>query len=148
MRPTTETGDRGSEGSPSWWQDASRGRVVLAAVLFSVAIFLVDVLFDYLSLRAASYKVMMVVLDAAIAIVGGALLFRIVRDAQARHRMLMGRLAMIAALNHNVRNALDAIQLSAYSTHDRKLIAEVQVAVNRVQRALRDVVPTEEEGNA
>src|SRR5882724_10979073 len=47
----------------------------------------------------------------------------------------------IADLNHHVRNALQSIQLSAYSTQDQEIIASVGDSVQRIEWALREIVP-------
>lgn len=51
------------------------------------------------------------------------------------------RLRTIADMNHHIRNALQTIQLSAYSTKDQQAIGEISEAVERIQWALREVLP-------
>jgi hypothetical protein len=58
-----------------------------------------------------------------------------------RRRNIAERLKMIGDLNHHVRNALQSIQLSAYSTQDQEIIASVGDSVQRIEWALREIVP-------
>ena len=44
-------------------------------------------------------------------------------------------------MNHQDRNALENIQLTAYLSHDQQLISEIQVSVQRIDWALREVLP-------
>jgi len=58
-----------------------------------------------------------------------------------RRKNIAERLKMIGDLNHHVRNALQSIQLSAYSTQDQEIIASVGDSVQRIEWALREIVP-------
>jgi signal transduction histidine kinase len=59
---------------------------------------------------------------------------------QRRHREMREKIAMIAAMNHHVRNALQAISYSPY-TEQAKQIQLIQQSVNRIQWALREILP-------
>jgi hypothetical protein len=61
---------------------------------------------------------------------------------KARQRTL-ARLQVIAELNHHVRNALEVISLSAYITHDEEAIRRIMEGVNRIDWALREILPQE-----
>jgi two-component sensor histidine kinase len=54
---------------------------------------------------------------------------------------LRQRLEVIAEMNHHVRNALQVISLSTYSSADQKQLAAIKESVNRIQWALREVLP-------
>jgi len=60
--------------------------------------------------------------------------------------ILLSGLKMIGDLNHHVRNALQSIQLSAYSTQDQEIIASVGDSVQRIEWALRESSRTMKEG--
>ncbi|HYL94943.1 MAG TPA: hypothetical protein VET69_03975 [Terriglobales bacterium] len=53
----------------------------------------------------------------------------------------MARLQVIAELNHHVRNAL--ISLSAYITRDEEAIGRIMKGVDRIDWALREILPRE-----
>jgi hypothetical protein len=61
---------------------------------------------------------------------------------QRRYRTTMEKVQMISAMNHHVRNALQAISYSPYAEHEKqmKLIAE---SVSRIEWALREILPGE-----
>jgi hypothetical protein len=59
---------------------------------------------------------------------------------QRRYKALREKIATISAMNHHVRNALQAISYSPY-TEQAKQIELIQRSVNRIQWALREVLP-------
>lgn len=59
---------------------------------------------------------------------------------QRRYRTMMDKIRMIAAMNHHVRNALQTISYAPY-TEQAKQIELIQQSVNRIQWALREVLP-------
>lgn len=61
---------------------------------------------------------------------------------QHRYRATMDKIQMISAMNHHVRNALQAISYSPYTEQEKqiKLIAE---SVSRIEWALREILPGE-----
>src|ERR1700757_1459215 len=63
---------------------------------------------------------------------------------QRRSRAIRQKLAVIKAMNHHVRNALQAISYVPY-TEQAKQIQVIQDSVNRIQWALREILPGEAE---
>ncbi|HEY2391462.1 MAG TPA: hypothetical protein VGK22_09825 [Candidatus Angelobacter sp.] len=61
---------------------------------------------------------------------------------QRRSRDIAKKLAVISAMNHHVRNALQTISYVPY-TEQAKQILLIQQSVNRIQWALREVLPGE-----
>ena len=61
---------------------------------------------------------------------------------QHRYRATMDKIQMISAMNHHVRNALQAISYAPYTEQEKqiKLIAE---SVSRIEWALREILPGE-----
>src|SRR5947209_13550950 len=53
---------------------------------------------------------------------------------QRRYREIRNKIAMIAAMNHHVRNALQAISYAPY-TEEAKQLQLIQQSVNRIQWA-------------
>lgn len=62
---------------------------------------------------------------------------------QRRHRALLNKLQVITAMNHHVRNALQTISYAPYTEHEKQ-IKLIQDSVNRIQWALREILPAEE----
>lgn len=61
---------------------------------------------------------------------------------QRRSKEMKKKLAVISAMNHHVRNALQTISYVPY-TEQAKQIMLIQQSVNRIQWALREVLPGE-----
>lgn len=59
-----------------------------------------------------------------------------------RSRELRQKLAVISAMNHHVRNALQAISYVPY-TEQAKQMMLIQQSVNRIQWALQEILPGE-----
>lgn len=65
---------------------------------------------------------------------------------QRRHRTMMDKIKVIAAMNHHVRNALQAISFSPYAEQSKQ-IQLVQESTKRIQWALREILPGEAESS-
>lgn len=63
---------------------------------------------------------------------------------QRQHRAMMEKIRVIAAMNHHVRNALQAISFSPYAEQSKQ-IQLVQQSTERIQWALREILPGEAE---
>jgi hypothetical protein len=59
---------------------------------------------------------------------------------QRRYKSMLEKIAVISAMNHHVRNALQAISYSPY-TEQAKQIQLIQQSVARIQWALQEVLP-------
>jgi len=75
--------------------------------------------------------------DLIIGVLAAAVIFAY---EQHRYRAMMDKIQMISAMNHHVRNALQAISYSHYTEQEKqiKLIAE---SVSRIEWALREILP-------
>lgn len=62
---------------------------------------------------------------------------------QRRHKAILNKVRVIAAMNHHVRNALQAISYAPY-TEQEKQIYLIGESVQRIQWALREILPAEE----
>jgi hypothetical protein len=62
---------------------------------------------------------------------------------QRRHKAILNKVRVIAAMNHHVRNALQTIAYSPY-TRQEEQIRLIGDSVNRIQWALREILPAEE----
>jgi hypothetical protein len=66
-----------------------------------------------------------------------------------RERELVRRLQVIELMNHHVRNALQPIMYVPYSQDQQQQLNTIQDAVNRIDWALREILPgTPEEGSS
>jgi hypothetical protein len=125
----------------NWWQRASRTQTGAVVVGASAALFVVLVAFDtIIKLYPGGYPFALLS-DVCVSFLAGALLWRTITDSQARYRAVLQRLEMIAEMNHHIRNALELIELSAHTTQNAELIANIESAAGRIQWALREILP-------
>ncbi|HZU42568.1 MAG TPA: hypothetical protein VE994_07855 [Terriglobales bacterium] len=76
--------------------------------------------------------------DICGAIIAGVLVYW---NERRRVRFLTEKLKTIELLNHHVRNALQVITYSVYRQGNTEQVAEIQDAVNRIDWALREILP-------
>ncbi len=77
--------------------------------------------------------------DVVAAVLAFSFALKLMRDAKKRRTTLQRRLQIIGDANHHIRNALELIQLSAQTTRDQQVIAQISVAVDRIQWVLREL---------
>lgn len=75
--------------------------------------------------------------DLVLGMVAGLVVFAY---EQRRYKAMLEKIAMISAMNHHVRNALQAISYAPY-TEQAKQIQLIEQSVARIQWALREVLP-------
>ena len=71
-------------------------------------------------------------------VIAGLLIYRY---EYSRSKYLNERLKTIELMNHHVRNALNVIVASVYVHGHNKQLNEIQISVNRIDWALREVLP-------
>ena len=124
----------------SWVFRASEKKVRALASGVGLAVFGSAMLIDKLFTRRDRPKLTMA-WNATAGFVAGWFAMKSLDRERERRRNIAERLKMIGDLNHHVRNALQSIQLSAYSTQDQQIIASVGDSVQRIEWALREIVP-------
>ena len=75
--------------------------------------------------------------DLVLGLLAGLLVFAY---EQRRYKSMLEKIAVVAAMNHHVRNALQAISYAPY-TEQAKQIQLIQQSVARIQWALQEVLP-------
>jgi hypothetical protein len=121
----------------------SRRKLLLAAAGFAVAAFLVTELMHYLLVPDLGPYRERIMAEGASALILGLLAAKLLHSAYKARQHAMARLKVIAEVNHHVRNALEVISLSAYITHDEQAIGHIMEGVNRIDWALREILPLE-----
>jgi len=123
----------------SFWSRVG-GAIVLAAIC-AVLVFLVSSAADWAMLREHETARFTIELSDALSSIAIALLsYKLVRLQQERTRRLRERIEIIAEMNHHVRNALQIISLTS-TGKDKEEIATIRESVNRIQWALRELLP-------
>jgi hypothetical protein len=125
----------------SWVFRASPKKVRAMAGGVGMAVFGSAVLLDKLFARRGRLPKVTMAWNAAAGFAAGWFAMKTFERERERRRNIAERLKMIGDLNHHVRNALQSIQLSAYSTKDQAIIASVGDSVQRIEWALREIVP-------
>jgi hypothetical protein len=77
--------------------------------------------------------------DLVLGVLAGVLVFAY---EHRRSRELRQKLAVISAMNHHVRNALQTISYVPYSEQAKQMLL-IQQSVNRIQWALSEILPGE-----
>ncbi len=124
------------------WLPAVASNLGLVALGFGVLMFLCSLALDWMLLRhheGAGITVM--ASDALAGCVAAGLVYRMLQYGRERRRMVEQRLHTISEMNHHIRNALQVISFSAHSARSQKELAEITDSVNRIQWALREILP-------
>jgi C4-dicarboxylate-specific signal transduction histidine kinase len=114
--------------------------IAAAAVFFAIDDFL-----DHLMLRLTSVSVALEISDAITALLIGALVAQLMLLHQKRQQQAQARVQRIAEMNHHVRNALQVIAYWSLADKEKRQVALVQDAVNRIQWALREILPRDDD---
>jgi hypothetical protein len=108
-------------------------------VAFGLLVAILLIISDELSSHFAFGQSQRIVDDILGGVIAGFLVFAY---ARSRFRFLSERLNMIGLMNHHVRNALQVIRdVRQLELKDPTLTAVVEDAVNRIDWALREVLP-------
>jgi len=79
--------------------------------------------------------------ELLLAIFTGTLVLVIELSHQRNQERMNEKLRTIELMNHHVRNALNVIVASVYVHGHEKQLNEIQISVNRIDWALREVLP-------
>jgi hypothetical protein len=120
-----------------------RRRLLLVIAGFAVAAFLITELMHYLLVRDLAPYPERIMAEGGSALILGMLAAKLLHNAYKVRQHALARLRVIAELNHHVRNALEVISLSAYITDDEEAIRRIMEGVNRIDWALREILPQE-----
>ena len=121
---------------------SSRYPVKLASVLIAVVITLVGIGLDrLLAVEGVSRIDIRVLSNALTGLVAGAFLYVYARKEDKMKTLLQSRMAIVAEMNHHIRNALQVICYYAYRESDQRVVQMIKDSVNRIDWALREVLP-------
>jgi hypothetical protein len=118
-------------------------RIGLAVSVVAGAFFLSGLILDLLLLNVERMSQMhaAAVLDGIFALVVAALLYRVLIYDRERRIKVIERLETIDEMNHHIRNALQVISFNAHPESNDFELAEIKRAMNRIQWALREILP-------
>jgi hypothetical protein len=116
---------------PSMFRRAGRSFVL------GFCTFLLGVLLDMAFQKFSVTGTAALIDDVLVGIAAGLVVFAY---EQQRYRDLTRKLAIMASMNHHVRNALQAILYSPYTREQTVQTKVIQDSVNRIQWALNEVL--------
>jgi two-component sensor histidine kinase len=121
----------------------SRKAMLLTGVLAALLVFMVGAGLDWFVLHENESRTIAISLsDSLAAVIAGVLVFRLMLYERDRRKFVRQRLEIIAEMNHHVRNALQVISLSAHTSYaDKQQLEAVKASVNRIQWALKEILP-------
>ena len=120
-----------------------RRKLLLVVAGFAVAAFVVMELTHHLLVPELGPYRERITAEAGAALILAVLAASLLRNVYQARQHALARLQVIAELNHHVRNALEVISLSAYITRDEEAIRRIMEGVNRIDWALREILPRE-----
>lgn len=122
---------------------AWRHKLLVVIAGFAVAAFVVTELMHHLLVPDLGPYRERIMAEGGSALILGMLAAKLLHNAYKARQHALARLQVIAELNHHVRNALEVISLSAYITRDEEAIRRIMEGVNRIDWALREILPQE-----
>ena len=125
-----------------WLSRASRLQLILAAIVFAVLVWIVDTALDSLMIHFDSTRRELLFISGAVtAALAGCLMLWVLLIQRTRHIETEERLRVIGDMNHHVRNALQVISYWGLQERNRQQLGFIHDAVDRIEWALRDVLP-------
>lgn len=125
------------EGPTSW-------RFVLgAAIAVGLVSFLGTELMRYLLVPDIGRVRERVLAEIITSLIVSCLVAKLVQISRERHRLNLARMQVISEMNHHIRNALTPISLSLDATENQQLKRVISQAVDRIDWALREILPRE-----
>ena len=126
---------------PDWIRHFKRGQLKVIGLISIVLCFFLLEAVHYLMVPNWQFFGPNMAPDIVSSLLIGMLISKVLNQAWERRQALLERLDMVGEMNHHMRNALEIIQLSAHQTHDPEAIARIREASNRIQWALKEILP-------
>ena len=116
----------------------------IVVILVAIVVSLVGFAFDRILLREGVPRPdLLAVSNSLTGMVAGAFFWQAMRRDRDRRQFVRERLHTISEMNHHIRNALQVISFYSYREQDEKTLDMLRKAVNRIQWALKEVLPGE-----
>jgi hypothetical protein len=112
---------------------------IIVSFLLGFGLFALGVLVTTLLNESNVSGIVLYLDDVILGLIAGLLVFIY---EQRRHRAMMDKVRVIAAMNHHVRNALQAITFAPYAEQSKQ-IQLIDMSAKRIQWALQEILPGE-----
>ena len=127
----------------TWLEPTSKRFVLVAAVGVGLASFLATELMHYLLVPDLGRHHERLLAEGLSALVVTCLIAKVANITRQQRQLTMARLQVIAEMNHHIRNALTPVSLSVDAIDNQQLNRVISEAVNRIEWALREILPRE-----
>jgi hypothetical protein len=117
--------------------------IAVATVGMGVVAFAATELMHYLLVPDIGRSNERLLAEGLSALLVSCLTAKLVYISRERHRLMMARMQVIAEMNHHIRNALSPVSLSVDASENQQLDRVVSEAVDRIDWALREILPRE-----
>jgi uncharacterized membrane protein len=122
----------------------TKRRLIAVSVLVFVLVSLIGYALDrYLVRDGINRFQILMVSNALTGIVAGLLFYTLAFNERMRRAQIHHRLSTIAEMNHHIRNALQVITYATATGKDSESMELIQSSVDRIEWALREVLPGE-----
>jgi signal transduction histidine kinase len=115
-------------------------RRIFTSIFLGFAVAIAGALIEHLT-QGIPFLSLAVFDDVVVGVITGLVVFAY---EQQQHRALLRKVSMIAAMNHHVRNPLQAIMYAPYTEQARQ-IKLIEDSSKRIQWALSEILPGEME---
>jgi hypothetical protein len=120
----------------------SRSRLIVLCVCVMLLVWTVGFGFDrVLAKDGVTRTDILLTSNALTGIVAGFLFYSLGNNERVRRNQVRERLHTIAEMNHHIRNALQVITYAAATENNAKSMELIRSSVDRVEWALREVLP-------
>lgn len=116
----------------------SLGRRAGTSLFLGLFVFVLGALLEYVLDRFHAKGVGALLDNLLIGVLAGGVVFAY---EWRQHKLVLQQMRVIAQMNHHVRNALQPILYSPYMKEQAEQIRMIQVGTERIQWALREVLP-------
>lgn len=126
--------------------EMSSRKTLLLILVVVIIVSAAGLLFDRLLIREGASRLdLMIASNTLTGCVAGILLMQIVRRERERRAIIRERLQVVSEMNHHIRNALQVISFIVAKEQDQKTVEMVRTSVDRIQWALKEVLPGSQE---
>lgn len=127
----------------TWFDPTSKRFLPVAAVGVGLVSFLATELMHYLLVPDLGRHHERLLAEVLSAVVVTCLIAKLANITRQQRRLTMARMQVIAEMNHHIRNALTPVSLSVDAIDNQQLTCVISEAVNRIEWALREILPRE-----
>ncbi len=133
-----------SENTPPQFTEPPSWRFVAgAAVAVGVVSFALTELLRYLLVPDIGRVRERLLAELLTALILSGLTAKLLQISRERQRLMVARMQVIAEMNHHIRNALSPVSLTLDVTENQQLRLLISAAVDRIDWALREILPRE-----